>query len=513
MGKPTLSVAFSNNNLTKDIQNIDGVAGFVGTGSTSGNIGKVFTVNNIAEAESKGITAFNEPAMYRHLKEFYTEVGGNMLVYILLLADTVTMTQMLDYTNGDYAVKLLNAAANKLSYLGVFRKPVLGYNAGSEFIDADVKTAVTAAKTLCTARNSNLQFFRVLIEGRIADETSSTIYAPNTASNGFAGVVLGGTQNDLSASIGLALGRKVKYAAHIKIGKVANGALTPAKLYIGTKTLTEQNNVVIPPIAEVRATATVTITNKGTDGDSFSLRYWAGNNKVVDFPYYTKVSGDSTPTAVAAAYAALINNVTQYYGFTATSTGAVITITSPYIANGGLGASINGVNAIFQTSPSATIAGTCVAFSGGVNPKAGATTIVDTFHDAGYITFLTYPGKSGFFFGIDNMASDDDFRILVHGAVIDACAKVVAAVYIDELEGEVETNADGTITEAAAAYLEEKIKQQISTTIGDRISGFDAVVDRTINIVETSKTSIKMSVLPVGYNSYIDVELGLVASL
>jgi len=90
---------------------------------------------------------------------------------------------------------------------------------------------------------------------------------------------------------------------------------------------------------------------------------------------------------------------------------------------------------------------------------------------------------------------------------------VVAAVYIDELEGEVETNADGTITEAAAAYLEEKIKQQISTTIGDRISGFDAVVDRTINIVETSKTSIKMSVLPVGYNSYIDVELGLVASL
>lgn len=513
MNKPKVSVAISNNNLLKDIANIDGVAGFVGTGSTSGNIGKVFTVNNLAEAETQGITAFNEPAMHRHLKEFYTEVGGNMLVYILLLADTVTMTQMLDYTNGDYAVKLLNAASNKLSYLGVFRKPPVGYSAGSEFIDADVKTAVPAAKTLCASRNSNLQFFRVLIEGRIADATSTTIYAPNTAENGFTGVVLGGTLNDGSASVGLMLGRKVKFAAHIKIGKVANGALSANQVYIGIKTLTEQNNIVIAPISEVRATATVTITNKGNDGDLFCLRYWAGANKIVDLPYYTKVSGDSTPTMVATAYAALINATTAYYGFTATSSAAVITITAPYIANGGYGAGINGVNAVFQTSASAAIAGTCVAFSGGVNPKPGATTAVDTFHEKGYITFMTYPGKSGFYYGVDNMCSNDDFKILANGAVVDACAKVAASVFIDELESEVDTNDNGTITESAAAYLEEKIKQQVQVTIGERISGFDAVVDRTANIVNTSKTSIKLSVLPVGYNTYIDISLGLTASL
>lgn len=144
----------------------------------------------------------------------------------------------------------------------------------------------------------------------------------------------------------------------------------------------------------------------------------------------------------------------------------------------------------------------------GTKPLATVTNL-DDLHGKGVISFLTYPNKAGFFFGIDNMANTRDYRLLVYGCTIDACAKVAASVYIDELEAEVDTNADGTILEIDAVHLEDRIKQQVAVTIGDRISGFDALVDRTINIINTGKTAIKLRARPKGYNTFIDIDLGL----
>jgi hypothetical protein len=375
---PKVSIAFSNDNLLQNIASIDGEVALIGTGATLGNLNKVFVINSLADAISQGITLVGEPVAYRHIKEFYQELGGNQELFVLLLPDTVTMAQMLDSTATDKATKLIAAGAGKIAYLGVFKTPHAGYDAGADFLDSDVAAAVTAAKPLVQSLNNSLNFLRVLIEGRINDETSNTIYTPNTASNGFAGVVLGGTQNDKSASIGLLLGRKVKYAAHIKIGKVANGPLTANGIYIGTKALKDVANL-------------------------------------------------------------------------------------------------------------------------------------DALHGKGFISFVTYPGKAGFYFGIDNMASADDYSILAHGAVVDAAAKIAALVYTEDLEGEVDTNADGTITELDAKHLEDRIEQQVNVSLGDRISGFAALVDRTSNIINTNKTSVKLRVRPKGYNTFIDVDLGLTA--
>jgi Protein of unknown function (DUF2586) len=141
----------------------------------------------------------------------------------------------------------------------------------------------------------------------------------------------------------------------------------------------------------------------------------------------------------------------------------------------------------------------------GTKPLATVTNL-DDLHGKGVISFLTYPNKAGFFFGIDNMANTKDYRLLVYGCTIDACAKVAASVYIDELEGEVDTNEDGTIKE-----IDARVKQQVAVTIGDRISGFDALVDRTVNIINTSKTNIKLRARPKGYNTFIEIDLGLTA--
>jgi hypothetical protein len=375
---PKVSIAFSNGNLLQNISAIDGQAAFIGTGVTAGNLNKVFSINSLADAELQGITLALEPVAYRHLKEFYLELGGNQQIFVLLVADTVTMTQMLDITNLNYAKKLVDAGEGKISILGVFRKPDVADVPGANFMHADVSAAVLMSKTFVQGMNTSLKFLRILVEGRINDENSTTIFAPNTANNGFVGVVVGGTLNDKSASVGLAIGRKVKYACNIKLGKVANGPLSAVQIYIGTKLLS-------------------------------------------------------------------------------------------------------------------------------------AITNLDTLHGKGYISFVTYPNKAGFYFGIDNMASTDDYRLLVYGTVVDAAAKVAASVYIDNLESEVGTNPDGTITDLDAKHLEDRVKLQVNATLGTRISGFDALVDRTVNIINTSTVKIKLRVRPNGYLTFIEVDLGLTA--
>ncbi len=327
-----------------------------------------------------GVTAEDNTDMYKQVKEFYQELGGNQELFIMLVANTVKMSEMVDSTNTTRANRLVEFGEGKISKIGLFRKPDGAYSAGSNFFDADIEPTLLAAKTFVQALNAKLKFLRVLVEGRIAVEGSSTIFAPNTASNGFAGVVLGDTKSGLGASVGTALGRSAKYPCHIKLGKVANGPLAASAIYIGTKKLKDVTNL-------------------------------------------------------------------------------------------------------------------------------------DVLHGKGVISFMTYPNKAGFYFGIDNMASDDDYRILVHGAVIDAAAKIAANVYIDELEGEVDTNEDGTIKEIDAKHLEDLVEQQAKVTLGDRISGIEALVNRTVNVINTSTTKIKIRVRPKGYLTWIEVDLGLTAGV
>lgn len=502
---PNVSVIFGNGNLLQGIA-VEGVAGLVGTGQQPENKGKVFIFNSLAEAESQGITALNEPWAHRHVREFYEELGSNGTLYMLLLDSTVEMAGMLSATANDKAAKLVQAAAGRIAYLGVFRTPQPGYAAGADYFDADVAAAILAAKTFVQAQNAKLRFLRVLVEGRINNESSSVIYAPNSATNGFAGVVTGGTLGDKSASVGLALGRKMKYGAHIKLGKVANGPLSATDIYVGTKKLNDENSLVIPAVAETKATATITITAIGADGDAI----WAYANLGGAWTYlgqYNKVAGDVTTAAVATAFAAAINAGTAQHGYTAAAAASVITLT----AKAGTGDKLNAsMPEVFQTG---TIAFTKTVWTGGVAARAEQKFSAEVLHERGHISFLTYPGKAGFYFGIDSMASDDDYRILAHGAVIDEVARICAAVYINELEGEVEIEPDGKIASLALAYLKDILTAQVETVMAGKISGFQVIIDPEQDVVATSKLKIKARVQPLGYTTYIEVDLGFTRTI
>lgn len=373
--QPTVSTNFTNNNLLKQVAVIDGEAAFIGNAHTIGNAGKIYVVNSLADAETQGLTSVLEPEAHRQLSEFYTELKGKQEVFIMLLGAAVTMAQMMDSTSLTNGNLLIQQGAGKIAYLGVFKSYAV---AGADFMDTDLAPTLTAAKTFVEFWNGKGYYFRVLVGGYVSDETSNTIFAPNTASNDYAGVVLFSTANDKTASVGLALGRKVKYPSHIKLGKVANGPLSVPTLYIGTKTIDKVANL-------------------------------------------------------------------------------------------------------------------------------------DSLAGLGYIVPTLYPNKSGVYIGVDYMANNDDYSILAYGAVIDAAARVAQSYYTDWLESETDVDGSGKLLDEDAAHLEDNIKAQINFSLGDRISGVDATIDRGQTIVPGNTLTVGIAIRPKGYFTFINVNLGLTA--
>jgi len=375
MAFPGVSINVDNGNLQSEISVIDGVPALVATANTVGLIGAVTAVYSLPDAISKGFTLAAEPFIYGLLNVYYTELGGSQLLYVMGVAETVTMTDVVTSTNASGLVKLLNAQTS-VNLVAVARKPVAGYAAGAAFLDTDVSAAVTASKTLCQARQAKNMPIRIFIEGRVVNENTANVYSPNTATNGFASVVLGGTTANGSAAVTLALARAVKYSAHVKIGSGQNGALSVSSIYVGTK--------------------------------SIDLR-----------------------------------------------------------------------------------------------------TDMETLHDAGFITFHKRPGIAGYFFGRDNMCSTDDFNILVHGRVIDKAQRIAAIATTPYIEDYMRINADGTINENDADYMETLVKTAILSKMSGQISDVNVAIDTTQNIVTNSTLNIRVSVLPLGYLTWINITLGL----
>lgn len=380
MSFPKVTILYSTNNLLKDIAAVDGIAGIVATVDTPELIGVAKQVFSLADAVDKGITQADEPFMYAIVAEFYKEVGGNQELWLMGIAETMTMAQALDHSDETAAIKLTKAAEGKIRLLGVLRKPDGGYDGGADFFDSDVEAAVTAAQTFATAELAAARPLRILIEGRIMDEDSLTIYQPKDSNAGAAAVVLGSTVADGRQAVGLVLGRAVKYGAEVKIGKVANGPLNITAAYIGSKAI-------------------------------------------------------------------------------------------------------------------------------------GEVVALETLHGKGIISFMKHPQKAGIYFGVDRMASTADDRLLAYGRVVDKAALITFATYVEELENEVDVDAEGKMAELDAKHLENVLEQQINVNMGNQISGVSVVIPRGQIIIPGNTVEVKLRVQPKGYNTFINVDLGLTASL
>lgn len=138
---------------------------------------------------------------------------------------------------------------------------------------------------------------------------------------------------------------------------------------------------------------------------------------------------------------------------------------------------------------------------------------METLHDDGFLTFMHRPGAAGYYFGRDNMCETGDYRILVHGRVIDKAQRITAQAYLPFVETSIRMNADGSVNASDAAYIEATLESAVRTNMSEQISGVKVNIPLKQDIINTSSIAIELKVQPLGYLTWITVTLGLATSL
>lgn len=135
---------------------------------------------------------------------------------------------------------------------------------------------------------------------------------------------------------------------------------------------------------------------------------------------------------------------------------------------------------------------------------------LETLCDKRYIAFRMFPNKAGYYFTGDETATEqiDDLNIIARIRTIDKAMKIAYNVYVEELDDDVELNNDGTLHPSVAAYLKQKIEEQVKKAMSGEISDFVATVDTSIDVGAGNAQTIYLDIYPRGYLNPIRVVLG-----
>lgn len=248
---PNVKIDFANGAIGASEPMDDGVTGLVCTAvavtqTVNDKTENVFALNTpylitkLDELVSKGITSGEEGAnatLYKAVKEFYDEAPDGSKLWIMGVADTVTIADIVDKTK-DNAKKLLIAANGTIRTLAVKIKDKSAYTPTvTTGIDGTVRTAITNAQALAEwATETLFAPVMILIEGRHYTGNAETLVSNpvNTGNNNRVGVVIGDTVADSKgAAVGLLAGRIASIPVQRSVARVRTGSIVATTMYIG----------------------------------------------------------------------------------------------------------------------------------------------------------------------------------------------------------------------------------------------------------------------------------------
>jgi len=198
----------------------------------------------IKEVQQKGITAEYDTAnslkVYAHCVDFYRQAGEGAELYLMLVPKTVTMAEVLDTANTDYATKLLQELKGRIKLLGIGRTPDAAYETATtpvEELDPDVIAALLNANVLVKAEQDLHRPMQVLIEGRDFQGNAATVSNLREQTANRVSVCLGWHDHTYAGSwLGLVLGKIAGVPVQRNIARVKDGNLGIQKAYVVTAT-------------------------------------------------------------------------------------------------------------------------------------------------------------------------------------------------------------------------------------------------------------------------------------
>lgn len=158
--------------LGRRAANTDSVSGFVtnGVAVVGGlQLGTVYILRSLADLEALGVDAQydddNNTLLHHHVQRWYAR-NPQSEIHLMVLAKTVTLTQMLDKTN-NYAALISKNAKGRVKLIAAARNPADDYTATLEDgLDDDVLGAIAKAQELKVFEDSKGREVSFVIEGR-----------------------------------------------------------------------------------------------------------------------------------------------------------------------------------------------------------------------------------------------------------------------------------------------------------------------------------------------------------
>jgi len=151
---------------------LDMICGFLTNGVAVGTLalGATNQLKSIEDLEALGLLeaydTTNNVKVHHHVKEFF-RMNPSGTLWLMLVAQTVSMEDMVDVSNSQYSLKLLNDAKGTIRTLGVGRCPAVGYTPTTTGgMDIDVFAAIPKAQELAAQEYVAHRPVYVVLEGR-----------------------------------------------------------------------------------------------------------------------------------------------------------------------------------------------------------------------------------------------------------------------------------------------------------------------------------------------------------
>lgn len=233
MALANVNIKLENGALGRVATNADGVAGLILTGAAvvgKLDLNKVYQLTSTRDLVTLGITAEDNALLYKELTAFYAQTGDGAELYLLVVSEATTLTQMCSVDVASSIRKLIDYAKGRIRLVGINRVPPAEYAANTEEtgIDSDVVTAVAAMQAVADSYAEQINPFRVLLPALLWDGTTDKLFAPREGSYNRIGLVLAADAklgDYACAAVGQILGRAAKIPVNYSIARVKSGVI------------------------------------------------------------------------------------------------------------------------------------------------------------------------------------------------------------------------------------------------------------------------------------------------
>jgi len=239
---PRVKIYFQNGVLGSTTPSEDGVGALLCNGvavTDKLTLGTPYLISSMDDLDDLGITSESDDAnkaIYKVVREYYSEAPEGSRLWLMVVADTVTMTQMCDVA-GTHIKPLILAGGGDINFVMISRTPASGYTPTVlDGLDGDVFTAMAKAQEAAQwATESRYAPCIFLLEGRSYSGTATALKDLTEGEDNRVGVLIGDSiSGSAGAAIGLLGGRIAAIPVQRSIARVKTGAINADALYIGS---------------------------------------------------------------------------------------------------------------------------------------------------------------------------------------------------------------------------------------------------------------------------------------